>query len=82
MKATADVPFDQSNATVFETTLTACGTLAEWTAALQKYPAVGAVPEITDQEVPLYLKIACTQLADKGASNAICTEARSKGILT
>lgn len=74
MAATAAIPFDQSNATQFEATLTACSDLADWTTALQKYPAVGAVPEITDQEVPLYLQIACSQLPDKGASNAICTE--------
>jgi hypothetical protein len=81
MKTTAAVPFDQSNAALFEKTLTACGSLAEWTAALQKYPAVGAVPEITDQEVPLYLQIVCSQLPDHGDSNSICIEAHDTGVL-
>lgn len=81
MKATAAVPFDSSNAVQFEKTLTACGSLKEWSTALQKYPAVGAVPQITDQEIPLYLQIACAQLPDKGESNAICIEGHSTGML-
>lgn len=81
MKTTAAVPFSESNAVQLENTLTACSGVAEWSAALQKYPAVGAVPEITDAEVPLYLKVACSQLPDGGTSNAICTEARASGVL-
>lgn len=77
MKATADVPLDQSNALTFEATLTECSNFTEWKAMLQKYPAVNATPEITDQEVPLLLNIACSQLPDKGASNAICTEGKA-----
>lgn len=82
MKTTAAVPFSESNAVQLQKTLTACTTVAEWGAALQKHPAVGAVPEITDAEVPLYLKIACSQLPDEGASNAICTEATASGFIT
>lgn len=81
MKETAAVPFDQSNAMLLIATLDACDSLDDWSAALQKYPAVGAVPEITDQEVPLYLHIACTQAPDAGASKAICTEAVEKGLI-
>jgi hypothetical protein len=81
MKTTAAVPFSESNAVQLEKTLTACTSVAEWKAALQKYPAVGAVPEITDAEVPLYLKIACSQLPDGGTSNAVCSEATSSGFI-
>ena len=82
MSAAADVPFDQSAAEALGATLTACTSLDEWSAALQKYPAVGAVPEITDQEIPLYLKIVCDQAPNAGADNDICKEGVARGLLT
>lgn len=79
--AAAAVPFDQSNATEFIATFSACTTVAEWSAMLQKYPAAGAVPEITKAEVPIYLRLGCMQLPDSGNGNAICDEARASGLI-
>ena len=78
----ASVPFDQSNAVEFAATLDTCDTVANWGTMLQKYPAVGAVPEITDVEIPIYLKLACSGLDDAGKGNAICDEARASGFIT
>jgi uncharacterized lipoprotein YajG len=47
MKATAEVPLDQSNAVKFEATLTECSNFAEWKTMLQKYPAITARPATT-----------------------------------
>lgn len=80
-KDAAAVPNGESAGEEFAATLDACDTVANWGAMLQKYPAVGAVPEITDAEVPLYLKLDCSQLPDAGKGNAICDEARASGFI-
>jgi hypothetical protein len=79
--AAAAVPFDHSNAQEFIATFDACTTVAEWSSALQAQPAAGAVPEITDAEVLIYLKLGCSQLPDAGDGNAICDEAHRTGVI-
>lgn len=80
-KTAAAVPAGESAGAQFAATLEACDTVANWSTMLQKYPAVGAVPEITDAEVPIYLKLDCSQLPDSGKGNAICDEARASGFI-
>nr|AGU09707.1 Protein of unknown function DUF2510 [uncultured organism] len=77
MAAAAAVPLSRTNDAEFATTLRSCGSVAEWEAALIRYPKATGLTSVTRADVPLYLSAACYFVP----SSSICLEAERTGYI-
>lgn len=77
MAAAAAVPLSRTNDDEFATTLSSCGSVAEWESALIRYPKAAGLTSVSHADVPLYLSAACYF----GPSSNVCLEAERSGFI-